>query len=128
MGGNTHIQEAVRLMRGRYRFRKKAGVSVGSKKVASLLKGDVCSVIEIGQSSEMPPGDFCVWISGFVEMHTSNRAVAEAKLAEVSYSFRTMFFSAALGRPVAEMLRRHTRYENVLDIGDIGGQRLFMCW
>lgn len=128
MRGSAHIQEAVRLMRGRYRFRRKSGVSVGSEETAALLRGAGASAATVHPDSEMPSGDFCVWISGFAEAHAADRSAAEAKLAETSYSFRTMFFSTTLRRPVGEMLRRHTRYENVLDIGDIGGQHLFMCW
>ncbi len=124
MDSGEHLRQAMALIRCRYDFRRKSGIAF-HKQIRPGVPGAAH-----GFGDDVPKCDFCIWLAGFADAAATDRAAAEAKLAEVSYRCGTLFFSAPdlLGRPASEMVLRHTKYEHALDIGSVDGHSVFMCW
>lgn len=122
MDGVEHIKRAMALIRCRYDFHGKSGITFHERICG--LPGETH-----GFGDDVPECDFCIWLTGFAAVAVADRCAAEAKLAEVSYRCGTLFFSAPnLGRPASEMVLRHTKYEHALNIGSTDGRSVFMCW
>ncbi len=122
MDDAEHIKRAMALIRCRYDFRGKSGITFHGR-----IRGLPGAAHGFGD--DVPECDFCIWLTGFAAAAAADRCAAEAKLAEVSYRCGTLFFSAPdLGRPASEMVLRQTKYEHALDIGIAGGRSVFMCW
>jgi len=121
MQRNEHIKHTLTLIRKRYDFCGKSGISITGR---TEMPGSPHSL-----DDDVPECDFCLWLIGFADADKLNRDKTEKKLAEVSYRCGILFFSApGLGRSVSEMVLRHTRYEHAIDIGIAGGHNVFMCW
>lgn len=121
---SKRIRQALTLIRARYDFRGKSGITL-AKRPHPGLPGTAHAF-----GDEVPECDFCIWLTGFAEEAGKDRDAAEAELTEVSYRCGTLFFSAPGlgGRPANEIVLRHTRYEHALDIGSADGHSVFMCW
>jgi len=124
-------REMISLAKARYDFGGKTGVAMccanGDTNLMPLLIGSHSAGEDI-MSFDVPECDFCVWLHGFTDEIRNDRGAAEAKLAEVSFRCKTMFFSSGLARPVEETVLRHTRYEHAIEIGRAGGRPVYMCW